>query len=55
MPLLFNLDNLHPNLLRDSNFLSPNIQKGGIPILVTLLKMQPYNSQSSREKATTSP
>ena len=53
MPLLFNLDNLNPNLLRDSNFLSLNIQKCGIPILVTLLKMQPYYSQSSRENATT--
>ena len=36
------------------NFLTPKILKMGDPILVTPIKMQPHNSQSSRENATPS-
>ena len=36
------------------NFLTPKILKMGDPILVTLIKMQTHNSQSSRENATPS-
>ena len=36
------------------NFLSPKIPKKCDPILVTVLKMQPHYSQSSRENATPS-
>ena len=35
-------------------FLTPKIRKCAIPIRVTLLKMQPHSSQSSRENATPS-
>ena len=34
------------------NFLTPKILKMCYPILVTLIKMQPHNSQSSRENVT---
>ena len=36
------------------NFLTPQILKMGDLILLTLIKMQPQNSQSSRENATPS-
>ena len=36
------------------NCLTPNNSKMGDPIVVTLLKMRPHNSQSGRENATPS-
>ena len=39
---------LNPYML---NFLTPKILKMFDPILVTLIKMQPHSSQSSRENA----
>ena len=48
-PIFFNTQTQTPYLPEYSH---PKIPKICVPILVTLLKMQPHYSQSSRENAT---